>query len=100
MIKGFRQSRKTIHPDAAQYLVSISDPDMYSLRNEILKVINYTGERETVTLDDIRAVATVTIKSVIFDLMDAVAVTGRISYLMMLSQRAGKNTCHGIKANR
>ena len=84
MIKGFRQSRKTIHPDAAQYLVSISDPDMYSLRNEIFKVINYTGERETVTLDDIRAVATVTIKSVIFDLMDAVAARDRAKALSYL----------------
>ncbi|MDI9515006.1 MAG: DNA polymerase III subunit delta [Clostridiaceae bacterium] len=84
VIKGFRQSRKTIHPDAAQYLVSISDPDMYSLRNEIFKVINYTGERETVTLDDIRAVATVTIKSVIFDLMDAVAARDRAKALSYL----------------
>lgn len=84
VIKGFRQSRKTIQPDAAEYLVSISDPDMYSLRNEIFKIIQYTGDRQTVTMDDVRAVATVTIKSVIFDLMDAVAARDRAKALAYL----------------
>lgn len=73
VIRGFRQSGKSIAPDAAQYLVSISDPDMYALKNEIAKIVMYTGEKETVDRNDVRAVATVTIKSVIFDLMDAVA---------------------------
>ena len=36
------------------------------------------------TLDDIRAVATVTIKSVIFDLMDAVAARDRAKALSYL----------------
>lgn len=84
VMKGFRQSRKTIQPAAAEYLVSISDPDMYSLRNEIFKIIQYTGDRETVTLDDVRAVATITIKSVIFDLMDAVAARDRAKALAFL----------------
>jgi DNA polymerase III, delta subunit len=91
VIKGFRQSRKNIHPDAARYLVAISDPDMYSLRNEIFKIIQYTGDRQDVTVEDIRAAATVTVKSVIFDLMDAVAERNRtkaLSYLDdMLSLR-------------
>lgn len=73
VIRGFRQGGKTINPDAAQYLVSISDPDMYALKNEIAKITMYTGDRATVDRNDVRAVATVTIKSVIFDLMDAVA---------------------------
>lgn len=84
VIKGFRQSRKTIQPDAARYLVAISEPDMYSIRNEILKIIQYTGDRETVTMDDIRAAATVTVKSVIFDLMDAVAARDRAKALAYL----------------
>ncbi len=73
VISGFRRSRKTIDPEAAAYLVSISEPDMYFIRNEIFKIDHYTGERSHITLEDVRAVATVTIKSVIFDLMDAVA---------------------------
>jgi len=84
VIKGFRQSRKTIHPDAAEYLVAIGDPDMYSLRNEIMKIIQYVGEREKVTVEDIRAVATATVKSVIFDLMDAVAARDRAKALAYL----------------
>ena len=84
VIKGFRQSRKTIHTNAAEYLVAISDPDMYSLRNEIFKIIQYTGDREKVAIDDIRAVASVTIKSVIFDLMDAVAARDRAKALAYL----------------
>lgn len=73
VVQGFRRSRKTIDPEAAAYLVSISEPDMYFIRNEIYKIDHYTGERSRITLEDVRAVATVTIKSVIFDLMDAVA---------------------------
>lgn len=85
VMKGFRQSGKTIQPDAAQYLVTISDPDMYALRNEIFKIIQYTGDRKTVTMDDIKAVATVTVKSVIFDLMDAVAARDRAKALYYLN---------------
>lgn len=71
--KGFRKLGKIISPDAAMYLVSINEPNMYALKNEILKICSYAGERKEITLEDIRLVASPTIKSVIFDLLDAVA---------------------------
>lgn len=77
VMKGFRQSGKSISLDAAQYMVDICDSDMYAMKNEIAKIIMYTAGKSEVGRDDVKAVATVTIKSVIFDLMDAVA--GRVS---------------------
>ena len=64
--------KKTVSPDAAQYLVAASEPDMYTLKNEILKICSYVGKGMKLHLDDIKTLATPTIKSVIFDLLDAV----------------------------
>jgi len=64
---------KVIDYDAAQYLVAISEPDMYTLRNEIFKLADYAGDRKEITLNDVKQMAIPTIKSVIFDLLDAVA---------------------------
>ncbi|MCX7772462.1 MAG: DNA polymerase III subunit delta [Clostridia bacterium] len=82
--KGFQRSGKTITPEAAQYLVAICDPDMYTLKNEILKLDAYTGERREITLNDVRLMATPTIKSVIFDLMDAVVQRNSAKALRLL----------------
>lgn len=82
--RGFHQNGKAVSVEAAEYLVGISEPDMYFLKNEILKITRYTGDRKQVEISDIRAVATVTIKSVIFDLMDAFCNKDRaraLSYL-------------------
>lgn len=71
--KGVKSVNKTISLEAANYLVNISEPDMYTLRNEIFKLASYVGERNEITLDDVKLMAIPTIKSVIFDLLDAVA---------------------------
>ncbi len=73
VIKGVRQSGKAITEEAAQHLVDMSEPDMYSLKNEIMKLCAYAGERKEISLGDVRLMATPTIKSIIFDLLDAVA---------------------------
>ncbi len=73
VIKGVRQMGKAISEEAAQHLVAISDPDMYLLKNEILKLCAYLGERKEIILDDVKLMASPTIKSIIFDLLDAVA---------------------------
>lgn len=71
--KGVKSVNKTISLEAANYLVNISEPDMYTLRNEIFKLASYVGERNEITLDDVKLMAIPTIKSVIFDLLNAVA---------------------------
>lgn len=73
VIKGFRRNGKAVSPDAAHYLVDICDNDMYAMRNEIAKIALYVGDKPSVDKGDIRAATTTTIKSVVFDLMDAVA---------------------------
>lgn len=73
VIKGMKSLKKTISFEAAQYLVAISEPDMYTLRNEIFKLASYSGERKEITQEDVKLMAIPTIKSVIFDLLDAVA---------------------------
>ena len=73
VVKGMKSLNKTISHEAANYLVNISEPDMYTLRNEIFKLASYAGERNEITLDDVKLMAIPTIKSVIFDLLDAVA---------------------------
>lgn len=73
VIKGMNSLGKRISDEAAGYLVAISNPDMYTLRNEIFKLASYAADREEVTLEDVKLLAVPTIKSVIFDLLDAVA---------------------------
>ena len=84
VIKGMKSCNKVIGYEAAQYLVAISEPDMYTLRNEIFKLADYAGDRKEVTLEDVKLMAVPTIKSVIFDLLDAVAkkdIPGSLSIL-------------------
>lgn len=73
VIKGMNSVGKIIEDEAVEYLVAISDPDMYTLRNEIFKLAAYAGDRKKITLEDVKLLAIPTIKSVIFDLLDAVA---------------------------
>lgn len=73
VIKGVNSVGKRITDEAAEYLVSVSDSDMYTLRNEIYKLASYTGDRKEISLEDVKLLAVPTIKSVIFDLLDAVA---------------------------
>lgn len=68
-----KQLGRNIPVEAAEYLVAVSDPGMYTLRNEIFKLAAYAGDRKDITLDDVKQLTIPTIKSVIFDLLDAVA---------------------------
>lgn len=70
--KGFRALGKEISGDAAQYLVAICEDDMYFIRNEIFKLAAYVSPKNEVTINDIKLLVIPTIKSVIFDLLDAV----------------------------
>ena len=63
--KRYGSSRKKINSEAAQYLVAISENDMYTLRNEIYKLAAYVDPKTVVTVDDVKLIAIPTIKSVI-----------------------------------
>lgn len=73
VIKSFKSHKKTIDINASSYLVSISEPGMTEVLNEIEKLVSYLGEKESVEIDDIDKVCTKSVKSRVFDLVDAVA---------------------------
>lgn len=85
VLKGARQLGKSMSEEAAQYLVTVSEPDMYALKNEILKLSAYKGEIKEISLSDVKLLATATIKSVIFDLLDAVAQKNSQKALSLLA---------------
>lgn len=85
VIKGMEAAGKKINSEAAQYLVAISENDMYTLRNEIYKLAAYVDPKTVVTVDDVKLIAIPTIKSVIFDLLDAVAKKDTQRALILLN---------------
>ncbi|WP_265443453.1 DNA polymerase III subunit delta [Acetivibrio straminisolvens] len=72
-VKVFGSYGKTIDVSTASYLIDICEDGMAEILNEINKVVLYLGERQKVTVEDIKKVCTKSIKSRIFDLIDAIA---------------------------
>ncbi|EPR13168.1 DNA polymerase III subunit delta [Ruminiclostridium papyrosolvens] len=83
VVKVFKSHKKTIDTIAASYIVENSEYSMVELLNEIDKIVNFTGEKQHISIEDVQSVCTKTIKSRIFDLTDAVA-EGNISKALML----------------
>ena len=67
--KGFAQSGKNIDSKTANMLVERTGEDYTKLRREIEKLINYVGDAESVTKDDIEAIASIDIEAKIFDMI-------------------------------
>ena len=68
-----RESGKTMTPDAANLLVELAGSGLRALGLEIAKLADYTGDRETITADDVREVTShVAAQVTIFEVMDAV----------------------------
>jgi DNA polymerase III subunit delta len=63
---------KTIAPEAAEALIARVGGGLRELGLEIAKLAAYTGDRESITADDIRAVASHVAEATVFELMDAV----------------------------
>jgi len=59
-----------ISDDTAKYLVECSGTNMQDLMNEIRKLIEYTGEGNKISKEDIDMLCTKQIQAVIFDLTD------------------------------
>lgn len=70
-----------ITSDAAKELVDRVGIDMFTLSNELKKLIAYKGNGTVITADDIRAVSQVKFEDAIFDLLDY-AVSGNINKTM------------------
>lgn len=83
VIKVFSSYKKSIEQMPASYLVENSEYSMTELLNEIEKIVNFVGDKNQITINDIEQVCQKTIKSRIFDLTDAVS-EGNISKALIL----------------
>ncbi|MEN8906073.1 MAG: DNA polymerase III subunit delta [Clostridiales bacterium] len=72
--KAFKNYGKKIEYDIAQMLISYCEPGMNEILNEISKITLYIDKRQEVCAEDIELICIKSIKSRIFDLVDAVAV--------------------------
>lgn len=88
--KGFARSGKQISPIDADYLMHRAEDGMTTLHQEIGKVSMYMGDRTQVVRDDIRAVVIPSIRSRVFDLMDAVAGGDCAKAFIMLDEMIQK----------
>ena len=88
--KGFARSGKRIAPPDAEFLMHQAEDGMTALHQEIGKITLYMGVRTDVTRDDIRAVVIPSIRSRVFDLMDAVAGGNRAAAMVMLDEMIQK----------
>lgn len=65
-----KQSEKNISLDDANYMVHICGSDKLMLYNEMQKLIDYSGERKSISRKDIEEVGIRTLETIIFDLTD------------------------------
>lgn len=67
------EEKKKLSPDAASFLAETSGGDLLKLKSEIVKLVSYTGERSNITLDDCRAVCSVTAEALSWEFSSALA---------------------------
>jgi DNA polymerase-3 subunit delta len=81
--KVFKSNGKSVDQMTASYIVENSEYSMTELLNEIDKIVNFSGDKQQITIEDVDSVCTRTIKSRIFDLTDAVS-QGNVSKALIL----------------
>ena len=64
------RNKKRISRSDCNYFVNGVGGDLYNITTELDKLIDYTGEREAITADDINAVCSMQIENRIFDIVD------------------------------
>ena len=72
-----RKAGKKITPDAVARLLDLTGTEMNIIKNETDKLIDYTGEREAVTVQDVEDVCAGWLEGRIFDMTDAIAAKNR-----------------------
>ncbi|MDR1440740.1 MAG: DNA polymerase III subunit delta [Clostridiales bacterium] len=68
---------KSFERGALRHFLEKSEESMTEIRSELDKLLAYTGQRKRVTMDDIAAVCSFSLKARIFDLMDAVVAADK-----------------------
>ncbi len=83
--KRMKVGNHEIDLKTAAQLVEYCEPGMDDISNEIAKLCAYAGDRQKITLADIKKVCTKSIKSRVFDLTDAIAADKRAEALSLLN---------------
>ena len=68
-----KEGRKIRQSDLS-YFLSLTSSNMYQLKNELGKLIDYVGEREVIERKDIDEIVTVEITNQIFEMVSAIAL--------------------------
>ncbi|MEN6357461.1 MAG: DNA polymerase III subunit delta [Armatimonadota bacterium] len=82
----FTNANKKVQPQVAAALVQRVGPDSSILSTEIQKLIDYSGDSETITAQDVAAVTSETAEEKIFKLVDAVAAKNQALSLKLLEE--------------
>ena len=80
-----RRLGKAMTRDAVQVLVDAAGDDLRLLRQELMKVAAYAGEKDTIERDDVLAVVSRTLENNIFGLIDQVGRKNRQQALHLLA---------------
>ena len=72
-----KREGKQMTESAARYLVEQRDMNMNLLQMELEKVLSYTIEADTITLEDVQALCTNQVENKIFDMLDAIGNRNR-----------------------
>ncbi len=67
------QAGKQIHPAVLAHFIEIVMPDMSAMKQEMVKLISYVGDRPYIDREDVDAVCSVHVENKIFDMVRAVA---------------------------
>jgi DNA polymerase III delta subunit len=78
------RSGKQFERGAQGYFMEKSEDSMTAIKSELDKLLMYTGERSRITMGDIAAVCSFSLKARIFDLMDAVVAGQRLKAIAEL----------------
>ena len=72
IVKAFAELGKSVSPQTASVLAFTVGSDTALLRREIEKLAALTGERDTVTEEDVHQIATRSVECTVFEMVDAV----------------------------
>lgn len=77
IVRYLEKNGKKISKDAFSFFVENCATDMLGVKNELDKLISYTGDRDAVTVEDIGEVCVVQVEGKIFEMTDAIALGDR-----------------------
>ena len=73
VVAELKKNSKTISKDACEYLCDYTNCDLSKIVNELTKLTSYIGEREIISVDDVKLLVNKSVEFQIFELTEALA---------------------------